>query len=205
MPAKMPGELPLLAFDRVTCARGGRILFADLSFALNPGDALQVCGPNGVGKSSLLRVAAGLLSPLSGLVRRPVAVAFSDEHPALDSDRRGAEALAVWAGLDATWHRVSEALEALDIAHLAPVPVRLLSTGQRQRTALARLIATGAPLWLLDEPANGLDASAIEALARVIAAHRSAGGALVYASHLDLGIVPTHCIELCRFELGAEP
>ena len=192
----MPGVPPLLAFDRVTCVRGGRTLFTDLSFALDPGDALQISGANGVGKSSLLRLAARLLEPVSGRIDRPAQLALSDENPALDTDRTVSQAIGFWASLDGTRRRVAAALEALGIGHLAPVPVRLLSTGQRQRAALARVLATGAPLWLLDEPANGLDAASIAALAGAIAGHRSDGGALLYASHLELGLEQAQCIDL---------
>jgi heme exporter protein A len=183
------GTAAMIAFDAVACMRGGNLLFEDLSFALGGGDALLVSGPNGAGKSSLLRLAAGLLDPLAGTVTRIAAIALTDERAALDPERTVAQALAWWARLDrAPGDAVAAALDALGCAHLAPVPVRLLSTGQRKRAALARTIASGAALWLLDEPANGLDAAAVPLLEAAIARHRAAGGAVIVATHIALAL-----------------
>ncbi len=179
----------MIAFDAVRCIRGGNMLFENLSFALARGGALRVAGPNGAGKSSLLRLAAGLLDPVAGRISRSAATALTDERAALDPDRSVAQALRWWARLDgAPEGAVDAALEALGCAHLAPVPVRLLSTGQRKRAALARTIASGAALWLLDEPANGLDADAIPLLEAAIARHRAAGGAVMVATHIALAL-----------------
>jgi heme exporter protein A len=180
-----------LAFRSVTCARGGRTLFEALSFAIEPGGAAVVTGPNGVGKSSLIRVAAGLLAPASGSVEGPAARALMAEASALDSDRRLADALRFWAQLDEgadPLGRVTRAIEATRLGALAEVPVRLLSTGQRRRAALARVVASGAPVWLLDEPANGLDDVSVRTLETLIAGHRSAGGIALIATHLPIDI-----------------
>ncbi len=178
-----------LAFDRVACARGGRLLFEDVSFALDGGDALIVSGPNGVGKSSLIRIAAGLLAPAAGTVTADVARGFLGEVHALDPERKLADALLFWARLDgAEGAAVDAALAEIGLAHLADVPVRLLSTGQRRRAALAPLIAGGAPVWLLDEPASGLDVAAVERLAEIIAAHRARGGAVLVATHQPIAL-----------------
>jgi heme exporter protein A len=176
----------MLRLRDVTCQRGPRLLFEGLSLALAPGEALIVTGPNGVGKSSLLRIAAGLLRPTAGTSERDARVAWMGEAAALDDDRPLIEALRFWAGLDGT--DPEPAMDAMGIAHLAPVPVRYLSTGQRRRAAIARTIASAAPLWVLDEPANGLDAEGIERLGDAIRAHRAAGGALLAATHLPLPI-----------------
>lgn len=174
----------VIAFDRVTCARGGRIIFEDVSFALDPGGALIVSGPNGVGKSSLIRVAAGLLPPAAGTVTATGARAMLAEAHALDPERRLIDALGFWAAIDGVARSaIVDALAAVDLAPLAEVPVRLLSTGQRRRAALVPLIAGGAPLWLLDEPANGLDTAAVDRLATIVAAHRAKGGAAIVATH----------------------
>ena len=175
-----------LRFDGVTCARGGRLLFADVSFALAPGDAMRVTGPNGVGKSSLLRLAAGLLGAERGTVAREGRVALADEHPALDPALSLLEALDFWAKIDGGDPRA--ALASAGIDHLAPVPVRMLSTGQRRRATLARTIAARADIWLLDEPANGLDRDAVAMLEGLIAAHRVQGGIAVVATHQPLAI-----------------
>jgi heme exporter protein A len=177
---------PLLRFDQVTCLRGGRILFRDLDLALEAGQALVVAGPNGVGKSSLIRLAAGLLRPLAGTVVRNAAMGLADEAAALDERLPLARALGFWARLDR--RSAAAATEAMGIAHLGEVPVRMLSTGQRKRATIARVIASGAPLWLLDEPANGLDSDGVALLAEAIDMHRGGGGALLAASHLPLGI-----------------
>jgi heme exporter protein A len=167
---------PLLRFEQVSCRRGGRLLFENLSFELAPGQALQVVGPNGSGKSSLIRLSAALLRPESGRVEA-AALALADDNLALDRELPLAKALAFWGGGD---------LSALDLAGLADLPVRLLSAGQRKRAALARVSASLAPLWLLDEPANALDVRSVELLSALIEAHRASGGAVLAASHSPL-------------------
>ena len=173
---------PLLRFEQVACRRGGRLLFEGLDLMLGAGEALHLIGPNGSGKSSLIRLAAGLLRPESGRVEREAA-ALADDSSALDRELPLGRALAFWSG---TRPR-DDAIQALGLAHLADVPVRLLSSGQLKRATLARVAMSGAPLWLLDEPLNGLDADGIARLDALVAAHRSAGGAVLAASHGKLG------------------
>ncbi len=182
-------DAPLLRMDRVTAVRGGRVLFASMDVRLRPGEAMVVVGPNGAGKSSFLRIAAGLLRPAEGKVERARA-ALADESLALEPRRTLAEALGFWAKLDR--RDPAPAMEAMGLTRLAQVPVRILSTGQRKRAALARVIASGAPLWLLDEPANGLDTDAQERLAAAMAAHRAAGGAILAATHQPFGLGQAH-------------
>jgi heme exporter protein A len=177
-----------LAFDDVTCARGGRILFAGLSFALAAGEAALVLGPNGVGKSSLVRVATGLLRSASGVVTVAGERALLTEASALDAELTLAAALGFWARIDRQSDAVAAALAAFDLTPLATVPVRLLSTGQRKRAGLARIAASGAGVWLLDEPTNGLDAAAVTLLEAAIATHRAAGGVVLVATHLPLAL-----------------
>lgn len=178
-----------LGFDAVACLRGGRLLFEGLGFALGPGAAGLVTGPNGVGKSSLLRLAAGLLKPVAGTIRREGRLSLADENAALDPRLPLAQALGFWARLDGGGAQdAMRGLDAMGLSHLAGVPVRMLSTGQRKRATLARVIASGAPVWLLDEPANGLDAESLERLEAVMAAHRRAGGIVLAASHQPLGL-----------------
>jgi heme exporter protein A len=180
-----------LALDGVTGVRRGRTLFAGLALALGPGGAALVTGPNGAGKSSLLRIVAGLLAPAAGTVRVAGGVALLDERHALDPERRLRDALGFWAGLDGG--DAGPALAALDLGPLAEVPVRLLSTGQRRRAAMARVVASGAAVWLLDEPATGLDEASVARLEGLVAAHRAGGGIALVATHqpLDLpGAVP---------------
>ncbi len=180
-----------LAFRDVACVRGGRILFSTLSFDLGPGDAAVVTGPNGVGKSSLIRLAAGLLAPFEGAVTCDVDKALLTEASALDADRTLVAALRFWAILDSAPDppaRVARALAALDLESLADIPVRLLSTGQRRRASIARVAASESPVWLLDEPANGLDTVSVARLEALIADHRAAGGIALVATHLPLAM-----------------
>jgi heme exporter protein A len=172
----------LLTLDAVACVRGGRLLFEELSLTLAPGAAALARGPNGAGKSSLLRLAAGLLRLAAGHADRADA-ALADEHLALDERQRLGDALAFWVK-DGT----AAGIAAMGLEPLAEVPVRMLSTGQRKRAALARVVASGAPLWLLDEPANGLDADGLARLEAAMAAHRAAGGAILAASHQPLAL-----------------
>ena len=188
--------MSLLRFDGVACARGGRLLFERLSFALAPGEALCVSGPNGVGKSSLIRIAAGLLRPLGGTVEA-ARCAWLGEAAALDPELPLAAALAFWATIDgAPPGAVAAALAQLALDPLGEVPVRLLSTGQRRRGAFARVLATGAPLWLLDEPANGLDAAALARLEAAVVRHRAVGGAVLLASHSTIALPDARCLTL---------
>ena len=170
---------PLLKFEGVALRRSGRLLFEGLDLSLGPGEALQVTGPNGCGKSSLLRLAAGLLHAEAGRVDR-ASVALSDDAVALDAELPLLEALRFWA------REPEPAMAALGLGGLAQVPVRLLSSGQRRRATLARVAASGTSLWLLDEPINGLDTDGVERLDALVARHRSSGGAVLAASHSPL-------------------
>jgi heme exporter protein A len=119
-------------------------------------------------------------------VKRGGQAMLADEAAALDERLTLGQALGFWARLDGV--RAEAGMEPMGIAHLADVPVRMLSTGQRKRATLARAIASGAPLWLLDEPANGLDAEGQERLAAAMAAHRARGGAVLAATHQPIGL-----------------
>ena len=170
---------PLLMFEKVTLRRGGRVLFEGLDFKLGPGEALHLTGPNGSGKSSLIRLAAGLLRAGAGRVDR-TALALADDALALDLDLPLVKALRFWAV------NIDNAMDAMGLTRLADVPVRLLSAGQAKRATLARVAASRASLWLLDEPLNGLDADGVERLDSVLARHRASGGAVLAASHMPL-------------------
>ena len=186
----------LLRFEAVALRRGGRLLVEDLDLALNAGEVLHLVGPNGSGKSSLIRLAAGLLRADRGRVTRADA-ALADELPALDRELPLRRALQFWARLSGTASRLEAAIDALDLVRLAEVPVRLLSSGQIKRAALARVAASGARLWLLDEPTNALDADGVARLDALIADHRAGGGAVLAASHGSLAG------DWARLELGA--
>ena len=185
-----------LAFEGVACLRGQRLVFEGLTFALGPGDAALVNGPNGIGKSSLLRLAAGLLAPAVGRIVHEGRLALADENLALDRHRTLGSALDFWAMLDAG--DSATGMDAFGLTHLAPVPVRMLSTGQRKRATLARVVASGAAIWLLDEPANGLDTDSVDRLGAAMAAHRAAGGIVLAASHQPLDLADARQIDLTR-------
>lgn len=176
----------LLRLSGVTLRRGGRLLLEGLDLALAPGEALRLTGPNGSGKSSLIRLIAGLLRAETGEVVR-AQVALADEALALDRELPLGSALGFWARLAGTARRLDVAMEATGIVHLAEVPVRLLSAGQAKRAALARVAASGAPLWLLDEPLSALDGDGVARLQALVSRHRASGGAVVAASHSPLG------------------
>ena len=181
----------------LACLRGERVVFAGVSFRAAPGAALLLTGANGAGKSSLLRLLAGLLRPEAGTLLWNGADALADRagharrlrylspQDALKPALTARESLSFAARLHGGGGP-DAALDALGLLPLAELPVRLLSTGQRRRLALARLALAPAPLWLLDEPTLGLDAASVSRLGELLARHRGRGGALVAATHLPL-------------------
>lgn len=180
----------------LACQRGERLLFRRLSFALQPGEAMQVAGANGVGKSSLIRMIAGLLRPLAGTVECGGAVALLDERSALDPHLPLGKALAFWQRIDG-WEALP--LGQLGLENLLDVPVRYLSTGQKKRAALARLVGQSAPVWLLDEPLNGLDRAAVAMVETLVAQHCAAGGVALVASHQPIALPGDNRIDLAEF------
>lgn len=190
----------MLEARQLACLRGERVVFAGLSFRLVPGEAVLLVGANGAGKSSLLRLLAGLLAPAEGdlLWQGEPALADRAAHArrlryighgdALKPALTAAENLGFYARL---WGgEVAAALDAVGLAELAELPARVLSSGQKRRLALARLALAPpdapCPLWLLDEPTVGLDAASIERLGGLFAAHRARGGMLLAATHVPL-------------------
>ncbi len=192
----------------LACVRSERTVFAGLGFALEPGGALIVRGANASGKTSLLRVVAGLLrAAAGGLFWDGAAVAEEPEaHRArlhyvghLDAVKSAltvAENLAFWAALAGRAGHEKGALARFGLAHLADVPAGLLSAGQRRRLALARVLATPAVLWLLDEPTVALDDEAVATLLASVAEHRAAGGMVMMATHAALDLEGGATIEL---------
>ena len=156
------------------------VLFRGLALALGPGEAMQISGANGIGKSSLLRIIAGLLPVIAGTVECDGTIGLIDERPALDPHLPLGRALGFWQRLDGP---ADNAMARLGLVGLEVVPVRYLSTGQKKRAALARLIGQRAAVWLLDEPLNGLDRAAAALTQQLAAEHLAAGGICVIASH----------------------
>ncbi|TYC86445.1 heme ABC exporter ATP-binding protein CcmA [Novosphingobium sp. BW1] len=189
-----------IAIRDLACRRGDRVLFRGLSLALNAGEALQVAGSNGIGKSSLLRIVAGLAPAFAGTVEREGTIGLVDERSALDTSQALGDALAFWARTDGTSQSAAQATrDRLGLTDLLDVPVRYLSTGQKKRAALARLIGQAAPLWLLDEPLNGLDVHAIELTEAIVAEHCAGGGIALVASHQPFRIEGLQRLTLADF------
>lgn len=198
----MAGKGSAAAFGAkgLACERGGLSLFEGVSFSLKPGEALVVKGPNGSGKTSLLRILAGLLTPKAGAFSFegrtsgdpeslwPGRFHYFGHAIGLKAAFTVAENLASHAALYDAKPDGKSALKAVGLNGLGNFPVRVLSEGQKRRAALARLLAVKLPLWLLDEPLAGLDTKGAAMLASLIKNHLKAGGVLVAATHRDLGI-----------------
>lgn len=185
-----------LAAQDLACRRGDRLLFARLTFALEPGQAVQLAGSNGIGKSSLIRILAGLMTPFAGSVERAGALGLLDERPALDPHLPLGRALGFWQRIDGA---ADNEAARLGLSELMDVPVRYLSTGQKKRAALARLIGQKAPVWLLDEPLNGLDTRGVALVEELAADHCREGGIAVVASHQPFALPGMTRIELKDF------
>lgn len=193
---------PSLRGEKLTCIRGDRVVFAGLDFCLSAGEALVLIGPNGAGKSSLLRIMAGLVKPWAGRLFWNGLPMADQEHAhraglhyvghsdALKPALTVRENLAFWCGQRRPAAEVSaaiaDALDRVSLTRLHDYPARLLSAGQKRRLNLARLFAAPVPLWILDEPANGLDRDSVAMLRDAVASHRAGGGMLALAAHGEL-------------------
>jgi heme exporter protein A len=187
-----------LSGENLTCVRGGREVFAGLSFSLSAGEALVVTGRNGAGKSSLLRMIAGLVAIAAGTVA--LNGSDADATPGEQAHYLGhldavkpslsvSENLGFWtAYLGGLPGSVSDALEAVGLEPLAGLPAAYLSAGQRRRLSIARLVAAPRPLWLLDEPTSALDQPSQQKLADLMRGHLGGGGMIVAAAHGPIGL-----------------
>ena len=183
--------------DNLACIRGGRLVFKGLSFALSPGDALLLTGANGSGKTSLLRLMAGLAMPVEGVIRANGVDVRDDlityranlnyvaHYDAVKPALTVCENLSFWTSLH-NGGDVDAGLLAFDLSRLSEVPVRFLSAGQKRRLAMARLVAIKTGIWLLDEPSIALDMASLDALYMQIVDHRSKGGIVVASTHREL-------------------
>lgn len=177
-------SLPSLHIDNVAVMRGNRMVLRGLSVTARAGDVIWIRGANGCGKSTLLRLVAGLLTVTSGIIRSEGRMALADENLALDANVTVEDALRFWADMDGASTEAREAaLAAMDLQDLAHIPVRFLSTGQRKRASIARVLASGADIWLMDEPYNGLDSASCARLDEAIIGRVTAGGIVLVAAH----------------------
>lgn len=196
----------------LACLRGERVVFEHVGFRLGNGEALLLEGPNGSGKSSLLRLLAGFLQPMAGEILwrgRSIAEEGESYHRAiayvghLDAVKpmlSVADNLRFWTDLHGAGNRaLDDALCRFELETLRELPARLLSAGQRRRLNLARLLLRRADLWLLDEPSVSLDRHSVTLLGEAMAAQLAAGGMIVAATHLDLGLAGAG-----RLRLGSE-
>jgi heme exporter protein A len=193
-----------LVADNVACVRGGREVFARLSFSVGSGQALLVTGGNGAGKSSLLRVLAGLVRLSGGRLSvegRADATIGEQSHylghqdpvkPALSVG----ENLRFWIDYLGGNGDPASALKTVGLGAVTGLPAAYLSAGQRRRLSIARLIAVKRPIWLLDEPTSALDASAKTMLAKLMRAHLRGRGLIVAASHGPIGLAATRELKL---------
>jgi heme exporter protein A len=177
-------------------ARGGVTVLEGLAFAVAAGQALILRGPNGSGKTTLLRTLAGLQPPIAGSIGlAPDQVAYAAHADGLKSTLTVAENLGFWAEIYGG-PAPDRAVAALDLRSLYHRRAGELSAGQKRRLGLARLLVTGRPLWLLDEPTVSLDAASVERFAVVLRDHLAAGGAAIIASHVDLGLTEARVLDL---------
>lgn len=190
-----------LLANALACERNGRVIFSNLSFTVTPGQCVELRGANGAGKSSLLRLIAGLVSKSAGTLQFNESEDIATQlhliahNDAMKTAMTVSENLHFWSGvLGAT--SIDASLKAFRLEALKDDPVQLLSAGQRRRLALSRLFLAQRPLWLLDEPMTALDATSQDELRGHIKTHLTTGGIVIAATHGDLGVTPDQTIVL---------
>ena len=177
-----------LAVNDLAITRGGIAVLEGLSFVLPAGQALVVHGPNGIGKTTLLRTVAGLQPPLRGQITgNDDTIAYAGHADGIKPTLSVRENLSFWASVFGS-HDVTPALRAFNLEELSERAAGTLSAGQKRRLGLSRLLVTGRPIWVLDEPTVSLDTNAVEMFAGAVVTHLAGGGSALIASHIDLGL-----------------
>ena len=196
--------MSLLAVHDLAVARGGLRTVEGVSFAIDAGQALILRGPNGIGKTTLLRTVAGLQPAATGRIEmHEDAVAYAAHADGLKGALTVAENLWFWAKVFGGGD-IDRALEAVDLAALADRPAAALSAGQKRRLGLARLVVSRRPLWILDEPTVSLDAASVMRFADMVRGHLAQGGAALIATHIDLGL-DAQVLDLTPYRARATP
>ena len=177
-----------LSVKNLTVARGGVPLLTGVSFALTAGEALILRGPNGSGKTTLLRTIAGLQPTIEGeVICDADTIAYAAHADGLKASLTVTENLRFWADVFGT-SDITNALERFDLNALSDRPAHALSAGQKRRLGLARLLVSGRPIWVLDEPTVSLDQASVQQFSENVKAHLASGGMALLATHIDLGL-----------------
>ena len=185
-----------LQVDKLCVARGGLAVLKDVSFTVKSGQALVLRGPNGIGKTTLLRTLAGLQPALSGRVSLEAEdMVYAAHVDGIKTTLTVKENLVFWAQIFGT-KTIDQAINAFSLSDLIDKPAGMLSAGQKRRLGLARLMVTGRPVWILDEPTVSLDLTAVAMFGDVIQTHLEGGGLAIMATHIDLGLKNAMSLEL---------
>jgi heme exporter protein A len=190
----------MLTVRDLCVSRGGVAVLEGVSFQLAPGRALVLRGPNGAGKTTLLRTVAGLQPSEGGeILGGEEAIAYAGHSDGLKAMLSVSENLVFWASVFGA-SGVEEALGAFDLVALRDRMAGSLSAGQKRRLGLARLMVTGRPIWVLDEPTVSLDAASVALFAEAVRGHLAAGGSALMATHIDLGLSEADVLDVAPFK-----
>ena len=189
----------MLKISDLSVARGGVPVLEGVSFVLDAGEALVLRGPNGSGKTTLIRTVAGLQPPLSGRVEGTDSVAYAGHQDGLKTALTVTENLTFWAAVYGT-SGIETALARFDLGTLRDRLAGNLSAGQKRRLGLARLLVTGRPVWVLDEPTVSLDVASVGLFAAAVKAHLAEGGAALLATHIDLGLPEARVLDVAPYK-----